>query len=70
MENITYPLLTPSGWAYGSPVTDHDPTFFCGHCKYLALCRQTVCERDGLALCEPVLESELVVTPEELPVCF
>lgn len=67
---LAYPILTPSGWAYAPPVTDHNPAFYCCHCKYLDACRVIVCERDGLALCEPVLESEWVVFAQKVPTRF
>lgn len=55
-----YPVMTFSGIAYCEPVTDYDAGRRCERCKYWAACHEIVTQRDGLALCEMVLESEVL----------
>lgn len=55
-----YPLVMHCGIAWREPVTDHNPSNYCRHCRYLTECHQIVAERDGLALCEIILESDLI----------
>jgi len=56
----TYPLTTLSGIAYCDPVTDYNAGNYCQKCPHLEQCREIVTQRDGLALCEIILESELM----------
>ena len=69
-----YPLVTHCGTAYGPPVTG--PSVFhgpaggqgdCSRCEYLEPCRVQVLERDGFAMCEAVIDADLL-TAEELEI--
>jgi predicted flavoprotein YhiN len=55
-----YPLVTHCGIAWREPVTDHNPSVYCRHCPYLEACGELVTQRDGYALCEIVLEDDLI----------
>lgn len=60
----TYPLITFCGIAWREPVTDYNAGDYCRKCSYLAECREVVVRHNGLALCEIVLEGDLI--PEGL----
>jgi hypothetical protein len=56
-----YPLVTLSGTMYREPVDDFNAQEHCARCRYLAECHAIVMEHDGFALCESVLNSELMM---------
>lgn len=71
VTEYTYPLVTHCGTAYGPPVAGpsvfHGPaggTGDCTGCAYYELCRVQVFERDGFALCEAVIEADLLTAEE------
>ena len=53
-----YPLLTFCGVAWREPVVDHNPGHYCKDCAYLGECYEIVTKRNGLALCEIILEDD------------
>ncbi|MBN2390734.1 MAG: hypothetical protein JXR84_08425 [Anaerolineae bacterium] len=59
-----YPLATFCGIAWREPVTDHNPGQHCKQCRYLEECHEIVTQRNGFALCEIVLEDDLI--PEDV----
>ncbi len=59
VELDEFPTLTAAGVIYAPPVADYDANYYCQRCPHLALCTVSVAH-DGYALCENVLESELL----------
>lgn len=59
VELGSFPTLTAAGVVYAPPVSDHDANYYCRRCPYLEKCELSVAN-DGYALCEQVLESELL----------
>lgn len=54
-----FPTLTAAGVVHAPPVADYDANYYCQRCPHLEKCALAVAN-DGYALCEKVLESELL----------
>lgn len=59
VELDAFPTLTTAGVVYAPPVADYNANYYCQRCPHLAVCQFSVA-REGYALCEKVLESELL----------
>ncbi len=59
VELDAFPTLTAAGVVYAPPVADYNANYYCQRCPHLELCQFSVAH-EGYALCEKVLESELL----------
>ncbi len=60
VQELHYPLRTASGTVWRERVLDFDARENCRYCPHLAECHGLVVKRDGFALCEAVLDSEIL----------